>query len=342
MDWLAMGMAGIRAVQGAALQALAPRAIDLEGRVVVVVGGTRGLGLLLARAFGRQGARLAICGRDGKTLDQALYDLEPLGVDVLGLRCDISDRRQAEAMIAQVLAHYGRIDVLVNNAAIMEIGPVDDMAFEDFEDVMATNFWGAVAATMAAVPAMKAAGFGRVVNIASIGGRTAVPHMLPYDCAKFALRGFSEGMAAELAKDGIVVTTVMPGLMRTGGPVNALYKGHQAEEFNWMSLMQATPALSMDAERAAERIVEATRRGELEITLSWQAQVLGLLHDLAPAAVIGAMGVANRFLPPPTGEPTALAPGRRFVTMATYLGPQRPTIDAAKDLNQYVRDDVPT
>ncbi|MNS19831.1 putative oxidoreductase SadH [compost metagenome] len=342
MDWLAMGMKGIRTVQGAAMQALTPRGIDLAGRVVVVVGGTRGLGLLLAEAYGRQGARLAICGRDGKTLDQALFDLEPLGVDVLGMRCDIADRRQAEAMIAQVLAHYGRIDVLVNNAGIMEIGPIDDMAYEDFEAVMTADFLGAVATTMAAVPAMQAAGFGRIVNISSIFGRIAVPHMLPYDCAKFALRGFSEGLAAELAKDGIVVTTVFPGPMRTGGTVNALFKGRQDEEFNLMNTLLASPAVSIDPARAAERIVEATRRGELEVTLSWQAQVAGLLHDLTPTAVIGALGVASRFLPPPAGEPTAPLPGRRFVTMATYAGPQRPVIDAAKDLNQYVREDVPT
>jgi NAD(P)-dependent dehydrogenase (short-subunit alcohol dehydrogenase family) len=341
MDVRELGLNGAQALMQAAQQLFQSRTIDLAGRVVLVTGGTRGLGLLLAQEFARQGAHLAVCGRDGQTLDRALMALEDLGVDVLGLRCDISDRDQAEAMIDAVLAHYGRIDVLVNNAGIMEIGPVEAMDQSDFEAVMNVDFWGTVNTTLAVLPAMQGRGFGRIVNISSIMGRVAVPHLVPYDAAKFAVRGFSEGMAAELAKDGIVVTTVTPGVMRTGGALNALYTGRQDAEFAWLSFLNALPIISMDAGRAASRIVEATRRGELSVTLSWQAHALAFAHAVAPGAVIGLFGMFNRALPSAPPRQTPALPGRDLVTMQTYLGPGREVIDDGKALNQYARRNTP-
>jgi NAD(P)-dependent dehydrogenase (short-subunit alcohol dehydrogenase family) len=106
----------------------------------------------------------------------------------------------------------GTIDVLVNNASVIQVGPVSDHAVEDFEAAMATNFWGAAYTTLAALPVMRAAGRGRIVNIGSIGGKIGVPHVLPCSGSRFALVGFSEGLHAELTPAGILVTTVCPGL----------------------------------------------------------------------------------------------------------------------------------
>jgi short-subunit dehydrogenase len=124
-----------------------------------------------------------------------------------------------------------------------------------------------------------------------------VPHLLPYDCAKFAMVGLSEGLRAELAGDGICVTTVVPGLMRTGSPVHAEFKGDHDREFAWFSAGDLTPLSSMCAERAARKIVDATARGDAEITLSWQAKLLRIAHDLAPGLTADVMGLVNRLLP---------------------------------------------
>lgn len=319
------------------LAALAgPAPMDLRDRVVLVTGGTRGLGLATARAFAARGARLAICGRDGKTLDAALRDLADRGATVLGVRCDLAERAQAEALVAAVLEHYDGLDVLVNNAAVMAIGPVETYDVEDLEAVMAADFWSAAYTTMAALPALRASR-GRVANVASIGGRLAVPHMLPYTCAKFALRGFSEGLAEEVAKDGIAVTTVLPGLMRTGGPLNAFYNGRRKAEFAWMAALDAMPGISMDAGRAADRIVDAVRRGDAELTLTPVAEALGLLHDLAPAAFVRLAAAANAFLPPapPLQDSAGPLRGLAVVSMTDFVGPARPVIEAGEALNQF-------
>lgn len=311
------------------------RASSLRGQVVLITGGSRGLGLLLAEAFHAQGCRLAICARDPQELERARERLAASGAEVLALRCDVSEAEQVTRMVAQIVAIYGRVDVLVNNAGNIQVGPLSSMTPRDFEEIMAVNFFGALHATMAVLPGMQARGYGRIVNIASIGGRVAVPHLLPYDASKFALRGFSEGLAAELAKDGISVTTVLPGLMRTGSPVNALFKGKAEWEFTWFSIADSLPWLSMDARRAAERIVLACRRGEAELTLTARARMLGLLHDLAPSSTIALMGLANRLLPRHDGPPTEAVRGMDLVSPLAPSLLTHGTNVAARRNNQY-------
>jgi NAD(P)-dependent dehydrogenase (short-subunit alcohol dehydrogenase family) len=216
---------------------------------------------------------------------------------VLAVPCDVSDATQVDEVIRVVTERYGRIDILVNNAGIIQVGPLESMQLEDFDESMAVNFYGALHATMAVLPQMRGRHEGRIVNVTSIGGKVAVPHLLPYDCAKFALVGLSEGLRAELASDGISVTTVVPGPMRTGSPVHALFLGDHARELAWFTAGDLYSVTAMSAERAAHRIVDACARGEAEITLSWQAWLLRVAHDLAPGLTSDLLGFVNRLLP---------------------------------------------
>jgi NAD(P)-dependent dehydrogenase (short-subunit alcohol dehydrogenase family) len=311
------------------------RMMDLTGQAVLITGGSRGLGLLMAREFAREGCRVAICARDTRELDAAVADLRGRGTEVLALRCDVSDRAEVARTVREVTDRFGRIDILVNNASIIQAAPVGAMSVEDFEQAMAVNYWGTVYPTLEVMPRMRERRSGRIVNITSIGGKVAVPHLLPYDCAKFATVGFSEGLRAELARDGVVVTTIVPGLMRTGSPANAFFKGDPAKEFAWFSLGAATPVSAMSAERAARRIVTATRRGEAEVTLSWQAKLLRLTHDLLPGATADLLGVVNRLLP--SGE--AVRQNVRGMELDTRVSPSPLTVlmnRAARDTHQYV------
>jgi NAD(P)-dependent dehydrogenase (short-subunit alcohol dehydrogenase family) len=156
---------------------------------------------------------------------------------------------------------------------------------------------------------MRARGQGRIVNVSSIGGKVSVPHLLPYSASKFALTGLSEGLRSEVAKDGVVVTTVCPGLMRTGSPRNALFKGHHRVEFALFTLMDAFPAVSMNADSAAKRIIEACRYGEAEVVLSLPAKAAVLLHDLFPGLATDLNALISRLLPRGGGIGTRAAPG---------------------------------
>jgi short-subunit dehydrogenase len=149
---------------------------------------------------------------------------------------------------------------------------------------------------------MRERGEGRIANVTSIGGKISVPWLLPYDTAKFAAVGFSEGLRAELAGTGIRVTTVVPGLMRTGSYLAAYFKGERAAlEYSLFTPLSATPATTVSAARAAKRIVGALRRGDSEITLSLHARLAARANGIAPGLVADALGVVARLLPDNAG-----------------------------------------
>lgn len=302
---IAVGMG----LAGRGLLARSRRPVDLTGQVVVITGGSRGLGFLLAREFGRGGCRVAICARNDLELQRAKEELEGYGIEAMTVRCDVSDRDQVEAMVREISDRWGGVDILVNNAGIIQVGPVRSMTVADFEQAMGVMYWGVLHPTLAVLPQMRGRRSGRIVNITSIGGKVSVPHLLPYTSAKFAAVGLSEGLRAELARDGITVTTIVPGLMRTGSHINAYFKGQQDREYTWFALGASLPVVSMDAERAARQIVEAVRHGEAERVLSLPATALALFHGVFPGTTANVLGMVNRVLPRGNGAGTDMSRG---------------------------------
>jgi short-subunit dehydrogenase len=282
---------------------------SFRDRAVLITGGSRGLGLVMARLLAGEGARLAICARDEQELERAREDLAGYGASALAIRCDVTDRAQVEEMVSSVEDHFGQIDVLINNAGVIEVGPMDVMTVRDYEEAMSTHFWGPLYTALAVLPGMRRRGQGRIVNVSSIGGKISVPHLLPYSASKFALTGFSEGLRAELRGDGVIVTTVCPGLMRTGSPYNATFKGKHRQEFAWFSISDSLPFVTISAERAARQIIEACRRGDAEIVLTIPARLAALFHGVFPGLTADLMGLLNLLLPEPGGIGTARAKG---------------------------------
>lgn len=274
--------------------------MHFAGRSVVITGGSRGLGLALAREFAAAGARLTLLARDPVELEHARQSLVEQGAEVLTVPCDVRYQTEVEAAITRVINQYGRIDVLINDAGVIQVGPVEHMQVDDFMNAMAIHAWGPLYGMLAAIPHMREQGGGRIVNIASIGGKVAVPHLLPYSTSKFALTGLSTGMRAELAQDNILVTTVSPGLMRTGSHFNARFKGQHAEEFTWFALGDALPTDSIDARKAAQQIVTACRYGVPELIITFQARLLVMMNTLLPNAMARLLTLVNRLLPAPT------------------------------------------
>jgi len=286
------------------------REYDLRDKTVLITGGSRGLGLVMAREFARHGARLALCARDEEELERARLDLERFGVEVMVVRCDVRNRQDVNDMVAAVNARFGNVDVLVNNAGVIQVGPLEVMTEEDFEQAMQAHFWAPLNTIMAVLPSMRQRKSGRIVNITSIGGKVAVPHLVPYSASKFALVGLSKGLRAELMKDGISVTTVCPGLMRTGSPRNAEFKGQHRFEYAWFSISDALPLLTVSAENAARQVVRACKRGQAELVISVPAKIAVLFESLFPEAMYQILGVVNQLLPAPGGIGTQKAKGK--------------------------------
>jgi NAD(P)-dependent dehydrogenase (short-subunit alcohol dehydrogenase family) len=273
------------------------RWFSFRGKTALVTGGSRGLGLVLARQLVDAGARVAICARTERQLLAATQELRDRGGEVVAIPCDVRDRSQVQTMVEQVVSRWGGVDVLINNAGVIEVGPLDAMTLEDFHQSMETHCWGALHTVLAVLPGMRQRGWGRIVNIASLGGKRAVPHMLPYAASKFALVGLSNGLRTELARDGILVTTICPALMRTGSPRNATFKGQHRKEYAWFSISDSLPLVSLDATTAARKILRACQQGDGEVILAGPGSLAVWLQMLAPNLVTEFLTLVNRVLP---------------------------------------------
>ena len=285
---------------------------SFAGKSVLITGGSRGLGLAIARKIAAEGGRVALLARDEEELRHACKELRTLGGEALAVPCDLLDRGQSLGAIETVVDHFGVIDVLINNAGIIEVGPLENMRRGDFEKSMQLHFWAPFNLIRQTVPHMQRAGGGRIVNISSIGGKVAVPHLAPYSASKFALVGLSDAFRAELARDGIRVTTVTPGMMRTGSQVNATFKGDYGAEFTWFSLSTALPLAAVNADRAAAKIVAACRRGQASLIIGLPARAAIIGNALFPNLTGEIMKLVNRLLPGPVGvEGDELKSGRQ-------------------------------
>jgi short-subunit dehydrogenase len=274
------------------------RGLVLDGKTAVVCGGSRGLGLAVARALAAKGCNVAICGRKASGLDQAKRRIAESGtVAVFAEPCDLRRRVEVERFLANVEAHLGPIDLLVTNAATLSVSPIETLAASDFDEAMDDIFKTALRPILAVLPSMRARGSGTIAMVTSIGGKIGVPHLAPYSAAKFAEVGFAQALRAEVAKDGVHVLTIVPGLMRTGSPLHAKFGGDAEKEYAWFTASANAPFLSIDADLAASRILRAIERGKSEITYTPAARFTARLHDLVPGIVDEVLGVVGRLLP---------------------------------------------
>ena len=277
---------------------------DLHGEVAVVTGASRGLGLLLARELAGQGCPLVICARDAAELERAADELRAVGAEVTTVACDVTDEATPQLLIDTAVQRYGRLDIVVSNAGVIQVGPVQATQIGHYEMAMNTMALAPARLALTALPVMRRQGHGRIVTIGSIGGKISVPHLLPYSTAKFAAVGFSEGLRAELGRGPVTVTTVVPGLMRTGSHLQARFTGQPSKEFTWFSLGASLPLVSMDAERAARQIIAAVRQRRAEIILTPAGQLVSRAAGIVPGLTSEILHLVQRLaLPAPSGEP---------------------------------------
>ena len=274
-------------------------------KVALITGGSRGLGLIIARQICNEGGKVALLARDPAELACAKSDLAQRGGSVLTVQCDLLDTEQIRPSVRQIIDHFGKIDILINCAGIIEVGPLEHMTREDFDRAMRLHFWAPFELISQIVPEMRTWGGGRIVNIASIGGKVAVPHMAPYTSSKFALVGLSDALRAELAPENIFVTTVTPGVMRTGSEVHAKFKGDHAAEFESFTGASKLPFASISAERAAKKILAACARGRSALVMPLPGRALIIANALFPNFTAQVMKIVNKRLPSsvgPTGD----------------------------------------
>lgn len=280
------------------------------GELALVVGGSRGLGFLIARELLSRGCRVVLSARNETELARAATLLEAKG-EVHWRACDVRDGDAVQRLVDGVEADLGPVDTAITVAGVIQVGPLEAVTLEHFEDAIATMTWGPINVAWAVLPGMRRRGSGRIATVTSVGGLVSPPHLLPYSTAKFGAVGFSDGLAAALRGSGISATTMVPGLMRTGSHERASFIGDAAREFAWFGPAASLPLVAMNADRAARRMVDGVLAGRPVVTVTPLAVVAGRFRGLAPATTIRLMGLVNRMLPKaPPEAPAVTVEGR--------------------------------
>lgn len=309
----------------------------ISGKTFLVTGGSRGLGLILARQLCEAGGNVAVCARDTREVELARSDLEGRGGEVLAIVADVSDHAEAAAFVRETYARFGAIHGVVNNAGVIQVGPFEAMREADYELSLRTHFWAPYYVVTEALPYLRARGSeARILNVCSVGGKLAMPHMLPYAVGKFALAGYSEGLRAELASTGVRVTCAFPGLMRTGSPRQALVKGDREREYAWFAIADSLPILSMDAQRAARKMIAAMRRGESEVVIGAPAWVATRVRALFPELTAWVLARVNERLPKGSPFDTESVRGADIPASVKFSRWTRASDEAARQNNELV------
>ncbi len=293
------GVASALALICILLRCLPTSRLSLDRKSVVITGGSRGLGLAIALQVAGRGALLTLLARDEEELESArsrIYRAYP-SAKILTVVCDVTIPMQLADAFNQVDRQFGGIDVLVNNAGTIAVGPFSTMEREDYQSLLNLQVHAVVDAVQKVLPYFKRAGGGRIVNIASIAGKLAVPHMSSYCAAKAAIANLSEGLNAELAVDNIHVTTVYPGLMRTGSPIQAVFKGNHQKEYAWFTAGDVLPGLSVSATKAARLITDAVQNGSATLRFPKTTPIAICVSALFPELFATLMQTVARRMP---------------------------------------------
>ncbi len=273
-------------------------------RTAVVMGASRGLGLLVSEELLQRGFTVYGCARDEDELEGAARILAAAvpGGRFVPRICDVRYHDEVTAVVEEVVDDHGGLDVAIHVAGVIQVGHADKVTLGHYHEAVDTMLFGPVHLALASVPHMREAGHGRIGIVSSVGGLVAVPRLVPYSVAKFGAVGLAEGLYAELSGTGVTVTTVTPGLMRTGGHTHARFVDDAVSDYAWFAPLASLPGLSISAERAARRIVSGVLSGSPTVELTPLTIIGRRVHGLAPATTTRAMGLVSRLLPGPSGR----------------------------------------
>jgi NAD(P)-dependent dehydrogenase (short-subunit alcohol dehydrogenase family) len=241
------------------------------GKVVVITGGGRGIGRATALEFAAEGATLVLAGRRLPALRTAAGEVAEAGGKANVVPCDVVVDEQLVGLVDKTIKLHGKIDVLVNNAGVMSTGRLEEIAPDEIRRIVDVNVWAVMRLTQLALPHMRAAKSGAIVNISSLAGRMGMPYFAAYSASKFAIRGFSEALRRELRPEGIRVFGVYPGGVATDMIENI--------EFERLGLGVAT------AEQVARAILRGLRWNTPDVFVGIADPFVSAWNDMLPLTV---------------------------------------------------------
>jgi NAD(P)-dependent dehydrogenase (short-subunit alcohol dehydrogenase family) len=252
----------------------------LRDRVAVVTGAASGIGRALAIELAREGCDLAVCDVDAPGLEETRAAIQALGRKVCTHRVDVSDKARMQRYAEEVVAFHGRVHIVINNAGVVAIDTFEKQSLEDFEWVIAVNFWGVVYGCKFFLPYLKQADEGHIVNISSVFGMSGIPLQTSYSASKFAVRGMTDALWVELRQQGIAVTAVYPGGVRT----NIARSSRSSDPSGKAAAIDIVGGKSsLEPAECARRIIRGIQRNQGRILLTPETHIVDALERVAPS-----------------------------------------------------------
>lgn len=254
---------------------------------VLITGASQGIGKVTALKFAQEGYNVVLAARQPDRLETAAAEVRSLGQQALTLSTDVQDPEQVSLLVNQAIAYFGQIDVLINNASIFYMGPVDEASLQDWQQIIQTNLWGYIHTIHALLPHLLERKSGTIVNVSSIGGIAPIPYQIPYTTSKFAVTGLTKALRAELKPKGIHVCGIYPSFIRTRLMERALFRGYSAEtaqaRYNLVNTAFHSPFLEKP-ETVAQAIWSAVKHQRSDVRVG-TAKVWSALFDAAPMVI---------------------------------------------------------
>jgi short-subunit dehydrogenase len=251
--------------------------MQLSGKIVVVTGGSMGIGEAIAKIFADGGASVVLLSRDAERAEAARGRIGHIE-RTLALACDVRNREEIDRVVGLTLHHFQRIDVWINNAGHGILDSVANVDMAKCRETFETNFFGTVEAMQAVIPVMKQQGSGAIINVSSVAGHIPLPFHAVYSATKYAMNAIGKGARIELKSSGINVLTVCPGYVRTDFGANAA-KGKEQKQVRPARIRGIT------AERVAKAVLRGYLKQEREVVVPWTMHPMIKLYQLFPGLV---------------------------------------------------------
>src|SRR5262245_21856442 len=246
---------------------------SLSGSRILITGASQGIGRALAEVAAERGAKVLAAARSAAMLNELAGAIRAKGGTIEVVQADVTNAEDRRKMADAAVRHFGGLDILVNNAGIGATGHFADVSPERMRQIMEVNFFGLTETTRVCLPLLKQGNRPAIVNISSIAGKRGIPARSEYSASKFAVQGFSEALRAELAKDGVDVLVICPGLTQTNFSQNMIEQ---------KALVKLDHMRGMTAEQVARATIKAIERGKNEVRLSFKGKLICLVARFLP------------------------------------------------------------
>jgi len=300
-------MAGIGGLAGYFAFKRKKRQFTYQGKVVLVTGGARGLGYIMARQLVEEGAKVIICARDADQLDKAYVLLRNHGEVTYPYVCDITEKENIVQLAYFIKKRFGRLDVLINNTGTITINPIEQLPLNNYKKFIESHLWGPMQLVRVLIPLLSKSREAKIVNIFSVGGKISLAKSQPYDVNEIVHAVFYDNISRVITGKNIKLTAIYPEFKDQDLPVNLKLKGHSEQELAWSKFNESRPLISLYAENVGKQILKTAQIGKKTLTLPFPRELARIVNNINTELNLTLCQLVDHLVPHDSGSSSIIS-----------------------------------